>query len=111
MLSYIEFIRSKGVIAEIKNELIKAGDQKWDQYKRREPFRANDDLRHRLRCFDNENLKNIILTETKIVDFKDSDVLKLLDLLTPDNMNVFLKTSDKSQKYDKKNSRRMLDYR
>lgn len=26
LLAYIEFIRSKGVIAEIKNELIKAGD-------------------------------------------------------------------------------------
>ena len=68
-------------------------------------------MKDRLRLFDNENLKNIIIAGTKIVDFKDSDVSDLLNLMRPENMNVFLKTSDKSQKYDKKNSRRMLDYR
>ena len=68
-------------------------------------------MKDRLRLFDNENLKNIIIAGTKIVDFKDSDVSDLLNLMRPENMNVFLKTSDKSQKYDKKNSYRMLDYR
>ena len=68
-------------------------------------------MKDRLRLFDNENLKNIILAGTKIVDFKDSDVSDLLNLMRPENMNVFLKTNDKSQKYDKKNSYRMLDYR
>ena len=72
---------------------------------------ANDDFKNRLRLFDDDNLKNIVLTGTKIVEFNDSEVLDLLNLMTPQNMNVFLKTSDKSQNYDKMNSRRMLEYR
>ena len=65
----------------------------------------------RLRLFDDDNIQDMLITSSKIKDFKDSEALELLNMLTPENLNVFLTTGDKSQHFDKKNSFKQFDYR
>lgn len=64
-----------------------------------------------LRLYDDEIIKDMLLSSTKIMDFKDSEALELLNMLTPENLNVFLTTGDKSQTFNKHNSFKQFDYR
>lgn len=51
--------------------------------------------------FDENNIKDLIITDKKTLKFDDSKTLKFMERVKPEFCNIYLTTGDKNLQFDK----------